>query len=152
MVVATMLSNGRIEQHLNEVLIPTYQKRYLAMVDAIHKHLTPLGVRIFGEQFNEQASGSRIVGGFFLFVLFPHGLRLSNAEIANFAIEEVAVVIPPGDMFAIGPGRSHLDTNSHQVPEPGFINGTRLCWAWHEEAEIVAGIERLARLIHRLQT
>ena len=48
MIIDKMLSSGQIMKHVEEVLIPTFQKRYYSMVRAIHELLLPLGVQILG--------------------------------------------------------------------------------------------------------
>ncbi|KAH8893990.1 PLP-dependent transferase [Thozetella sp. PMI_491] len=46
LIIDQMLSSGVLLSHIREVLVPTYQKRYYAMVRLVKKHLGPLGVNI----------------------------------------------------------------------------------------------------------
>ncbi|KAF4820730.1 hypotheticall protein [Colletotrichum siamense] len=141
--VENVLAEGALTRHINEVLIPTYQKRYYAMVNTIKRVLYPLGVRIAAE---EAAQDSGIAGGFFLYITFGDGGADFASEISRVSFEDFNLKIGPGQIFGVPD-----DPYSEQRGRQSYYSGARLCWAWHEEEEIVEGIERLAVVIKGVQ-
>lgn len=81
------------------------------------------------------------VGGFFTYISFPDQLPSSDV-IAKRAREEYSLIFAYGEMFVV-----KGDTTSAERSSKSFGRGARLCWAWHEEAEIEEGINRLAELL-----
>ncbi|KAI8181108.1 hypothetical protein K4K54_002497 [Colletotrichum sp. SAR 10_86] len=141
--VENVLAKGALARHINEVLIPTYQKRYYAMVNTIKRVLYPLGVRIAAE---EAAQESGVAGGFFLYITFGDGGADFASEISRVSFEDFNLKIGPGQIFGVPD-----DPYSEQRGRESYYSGARLCWAWHEEEEIVEGIERLAVAIKGVQ-
>lgn len=133
LIINQMLTDGSLQQHLEETLIPTYRQRYYAMINAIKVSLYPLGVRI-----SNTGATDALAGGFFLYILFPDD-GPSVADIARVALDEYQLRIAPGALFSVEKGKSTSD-KQYQL----FLRGARLCWAWQEEQELVEGIERLA--------
>ncbi len=80
-------------------------------------------------------------GRFFTYITFPPEL-LSADVIAKRALEEYALKFAYREMFVV-----KGDEVSVRRSRNGFGNGARLSWAWHEEGEIVDGIETLAKFI-----
>ncbi|KAH8895261.1 PLP-dependent transferase [Thozetella sp. PMI_491] len=151
LMVNEMLKSGAVVRHLNELLIPTYRQRCLAMKDAIRKHLYPYGVRILGERedLNAREDGAVVQydGGFFLYIIFPDdGSLPSGREIARKALDDFNLRIAYGDLFAV-PDDPITDKSRSQL----YTHGARLCWAWHEEEALIEGIERLAEVLMILQ-
>lgn len=143
-----MLSSGAITQHLENVLIPTYARRYEVMLSAIRRLLFPFGVRIMADhQDPANPDGSEgLAGGFFLYITFPEdGSLPPTEEIARFALEEFGLRIAPGKLFAVTDKDSDRAARSN-----GYMSGARLCWAWHEEDVLVEGIQRLAEVLGQL--
>lgn len=137
-----MLSSGAITRHIEDVLIPTYSRRYDTMVKAIRRLLLPLGVKIMVDP-EDLADTSETVGGFFLYIIFPQDGSLPLAEdIAKFALDQYSLRIAPGKLFQVSDENSDRHTSSAQ-----YLYGARLCWAWHEEETLVEGIERLGEVL-----
>lgn len=133
-----------MQKHIDEVLIPTYQARYKVLMSAIKTHLDPLGVRITtGAPYTIPEKKNVVVpmGGFFTYISFPPELPSADV-IAKRAKEEYALTFAYGEMFVV-----KGDKGSVKRSNKGFGNGARLCWAWHEEAEILDGIQRLEKLL-----
>ncbi|ETS78708.1 hypothetical protein PFICI_08561 [Pestalotiopsis fici W106-1] len=148
LVLNQMLSNGAITQHLENVLIPTYSRRYDAMVGAIRRLLFPFGVKIMEDPQDPAKIGASegLAGGFFLYITFPQdGSLPPTEEIASFALEEYSLRIAPGKLFTVTDKASNREARSNE-----YISGARLCWAWHEEDVLVEGIQRLARVLNHL--
>ncbi|KAL2202349.1 putative aminotransferase [Sarocladium strictum] len=150
MVIEIMLSSGQIMNHLQEVLIPTFQKRYHAMVRAIHEFLLPLGARILQGNNDDMRDGTSYVsqaGGYFLYITFPEqGAFLNIDDIVKRAGEDHLLQLAPGHIYQVG--NTFTDSDAR---EP-FRHGLRLCWAWHEEGDIVEGIQRLAEVLRAVKT
>ncbi|UPL03120.1 hypothetical protein LCI18_014054 [Fusarium solani-melongenae] len=139
LAVYQLLLTGELEQHIEKVLIPTYRKRYYAMVNAIKEKLCPLGVRLIGE---DQARENGVAGGFFLYLTFNGCAPGIGGEVSQLAQNEFSLKIPAGRMYAVPD-----DPSSVIREEASYFNGTRLCWAWHELDDIVESIDRLAEAI-----
>lgn len=133
-----------MQTHIDTTLIPTYQSRYRTLISAIKTHLVPLGVRITtGAPYTTPEKDNVVVpaGGFFTYISFAPELPSADV-IAKRALDEYALKFAYGEMFVV-----KGDESSAERSRSGFGNGARLCWAWHEESEIVEGIQRLARLL-----
>ncbi|KAF9874531.1 aminotransferase [Colletotrichum karsti] len=141
--VEKVLQDGALTRHINDVLIPTYQKRYYAMVNAIRRVLYPLGVEIVAER-SIQESG--VAGGFFLYISFGDSGADFTSEVSRVAFEELNLKIGPGQIFGVPD-----DPLSEARGRASYYSGARLCWAWHEEEEIVEGIERLALVVREVR-
>ncbi|KAF7539426.1 hypothetical protein G7054_g2152 [Neopestalotiopsis clavispora] len=149
LVLNQMLSSGAITRHLEDVLIPTYSRRYDAMMSAIRRLLFPFGVRIMEDPQDLVNIGGPegLAGGFFLYITFPQdGSLPPTEEIASFALEEYSLRIAPGKLFTVTDKASDREARSDE-----YVSGARLCWAWHEEDVLVEGIQRLARVLHHLR-
>ncbi|TDZ32555.1 Uncharacterized protein C8035_v011584 [Colletotrichum spinosum] len=140
--VEKLLESGSLAKHINEVLVPTYRTRYYALVRAIRRHLYPLGVRIVAD---EATRTTDVAGGFFLYLSFGGGVEIAS-EVARIALGHFSLKISPGSIFGVPD-----DPLSDARGKSTYYNGTRLCWAWHEEDEIVQGIERLAVVVRIVQ-
>lgn len=143
-----MLSDGSINRHIKDVLIPTYQRRSKIMIQAIHELLYPYGVRISNSlKHGEGQLSESLNGGFFLYITFPDdGTLPSVEEIARISLEEYDLRIAPGTLFTVAD-----DLGMAAIRYGDYLHGARLCWAWHEEDELLEGIERLAEVIGRLK-
>jgi len=141
-----LLSTGALQTHIDTVLIPTYQARYRVLMTAIKTHLEPLSVRVTtGVPYLVPESDEVLpAGGFFTYITFPSELPTVDV-IARRARNEHELVFAYGQMFAVeGDGASLARSKE------GFGRGARLCWAWHEEAEIEEGIKRLGGLLRNM--
>ncbi|KAL9113524.1 MAG: hypothetical protein Q9227_002261 [Pyrenula ochraceoflavens] len=146
--VDQLLSSGALNDHIDKVLIPTYQRRYSRMMTAIQQHLVPLGVRVTtGKPYSMTVAAGRTpeAGGFFTYLSFPVGLPAAE-DIAKRALEDYALKIAYGKMMTVTG-----DPESDERAEKTFGHGARLSWAWHNEDEIEEGVARLAKVLQDLR-
>jgi DNA-binding transcriptional MocR family regulator len=145
MIIETMLSSGQILKHIQEILIPTFQKRYYVMVRAIHEFLLPLGVQILQHNSNNMQDGTFHVtqaGGYFLYITFPEKDTFPDInDVVKRASEEYFLQLAPGHVYQVRNPAANPKTKN------AFRQGLRLCWAWHEEEDIIEGIQRLAEVL-----
>jgi len=73
------METGELQRFVYDTLQPAYGNRYRLMVEAINKHLIPLGVRI-------PQSDRDIVGGYFIWLTLPPPLK--GAVVAQRAKED----------------------------------------------------------------
>ncbi|KAH6876435.1 pyridoxal phosphate-dependent transferase [Thelonectria olida] len=141
-LISQMITTGEFTRHIRDALIPTYRKRYNAMLRAIHDHLVPLGVTL-GTGSSNQASGysTKMAGGYFLYITFPDAVPPAD-ELATWAKESQSLTIAPGSIFTV-----RGDEQSHERSQTTFGRGARLSWAWNSEDVIVEGIQRLAVVV-----
>lgn len=143
--VEKLLSSGELVRHIRDKIIPTYARRYYAMVEAIQTHLEPLGVRITcGQPYvpgGSESKGVAIAGGFFLLITLPPGLPAASV-LAKSALEKHALKFAHGKMFQV-----KGDVESQKRAEQVYGNTVRLCWSFHEEGEIMEGILRFKKLL-----
>lgn len=134
-----MLRSGYIQKHVQALIIPTFRKRYYVLMDAIQTNLYPLGV------INENAvpPSVALAGGFFAYLRLPSDLPPAQT-VAAFALEYYKLRLAFGQMFLVS-GDATCTRRSEQTGGCGHC--VRLCWAWHEEAELREGIDRLAAVI-----
>ncbi|CAI6092366.1 unnamed protein product [Clonostachys chloroleuca] len=146
MIVGEMLQSGLLQEYIMDTLIPTYQRRSESMLESIKTHLSPLGIRVPSASHDLVPNNSeRAVGGFFVYLKLP-GDAKSAVDLARLALEKYNLRVATGSMMAVTG-----DPGSSSRAEVSFGNGLRLCWAWHEESEIDAGIRRLAAAYTELQ-
>lgn len=79
-----MLASGDLQRHVYEVLQPSYGRRYQKMVTAIEKELIPLGARL-------PQTGRDVVGGYFIWLTLPSGIK-STVVVQRAEAEENVVV------------------------------------------------------------
>jgi DNA-binding transcriptional MocR family regulator len=148
MFVHHMLAAGTLQTHIKNNLIPTYRKRYYALMSAINEQLVPLGVktevgRPYHGSDSAQTGTSETVGGFFTYLRLPRDMPFAR-DVAALAMEKFNLKVAFGHMFSVwGDGESTARAEGGQ----GFGHCVRLCWAWHDEAELADGVRRLANLI-----
>lgn len=137
-----MITAGEFTSHIQNVLIPTYRKRYNAMLTAVEKHLVPLGVKVdTGLSYQSNKDSEKVAGGYFLYIIFPDGLPSAN-ELATWAKTSQALTIAPGSIFTV-----RGDEESDRRSQTTFGRGARLSWGWNPEDIIVEGIQRLAVVV-----
>ncbi|KAL8689593.1 MAG: hypothetical protein Q9218_004768 [Villophora microphyllina] len=126
-----LLESGELDKHIYTTLQPSYAQRYYSMMDAIEKHLLPLGVTL-------PQSDRDVVGGYFLWIALPEPLLAD--DVAQHAKEEENLIIGQGSLFAVA-GDERTTDLERQV---------RVCFSWEEEERLGEGIERLATVISRM--
>ncbi|KAI8192549.1 hypothetical protein K4K51_000033 [Colletotrichum sp. SAR 10_75] len=139
--VDKMLRNGQLQSHIKDTLVPTYRERYYALMSAIENVLVPLGVRV--EVNRPKDAGAATAGGFFTYLRLPDDLPVAK-NVAAIALKDQQLRVAFGHMFTVTGDESSV---SRAEAEDGFSRCIRLCWAWHEVAEIKEGIDRLGATI-----
>ncbi|KAH8898965.1 PLP-dependent transferase [Thozetella sp. PMI_491] len=140
--VDKMLRTGQLQSHIKDSLVPTYRKRYYTLMAAVREHLVPLGVRVQASNPKDDAKNAT-AGGFFTYLELPEDLPPART-VAAVALKEKLLRIAFGHMFTVtGDAESVVRAEA----SGGFASCVRLCWAWHEEAEIAEGVRRLANTI-----
>ena len=134
--LAELLARGALQKHINETLQAAYARRWRVMIDAVEKHLVPLGVKLPQEDRD-------VVGGYFIWLRLPPHIRANL--LARRCKDTCNLVIAEGTIFEV-PGDASLQ------PEGGgastaFPYEIRLCFAWEEEDALVEGVERLASVV-----
>lgn len=134
-IITQLLRNGFLQRHISNTLIPTYKRRRELMVEAVEKYLEPVGV----ELTKISSAEHHLVGGYFLWIKLPNGLK--SSEVSRKALEEENLVISPGVTFGVPGDGSKED----------FEQFLRLSFSYDEQTNLVTGIERLGRVIRELQ-
>lgn len=124
--VADLLESGELQEHIFSCLQPSYERRYRNMLDAIRRHLVPLGAKLPQEE-------REVVGGYFIWVWLP----VNAVALAKRAREMENLIVAEGAIFEV-PGDREV---------ANFPNEVRLCFAWEDEEKLGEGIERLASLV-----
>ena len=130
-MIAQLLEDGSVEEHITEVLIPAYARRWRMMMDAIERDLVPLGVSVS----KVSLEGEDVFGGYFIWFELPEGV--SAKTVATRAKERENLIVAQGDMFEV-----YGDEEAMR-----FERWVRVCFAWEEEELLVEGIERLGRVV-----
>lgn len=142
--IAVLMRTGELDRYLREVVRPTLQWRHRLLTQAVQEHLgeffqikcggLPTGVADDGSA----ASSSTVTtyGGYFLW------LKLRRTDISATAISKRALaaenlVIADGPLFEVKGDEASAQFDDH----------VRLCFAWEDEAKIVEGVQRLARVL-----
>lgn len=159
--VDEMLRSGALERHVREVLVPTYARRYAAMMRAVTEWLVPLGVSVDTGLPYERGSGDgsedsadatcetsptslvEDAGGFYVYLSFPSHFPPATV-VAEVSLRDHELTIAPGDLMVVAG-----DVGSVNRGVGTFRRGVRLAWSWHEEAEIEEGVRRLADVIKK---
>lgn len=58
-IICQLIESGELQSHIQKVLVPAYQRRYLSLISAIEKYLGPLGVKVSKESLR----GRDVAGG-----------------------------------------------------------------------------------------
>ncbi|KAH8172807.1 aminotransferase class I and II domain-containing protein [Sarocladium implicatum] len=146
MIVSQLLQSGKLDQHISDVLIPTYRRRYRVMIESITKHMLPLGATIdIPISKTDLEAGPAMAGGFFIYLNLPCGAETVQ-QVSRVAMEEYNLKVAAGNMMVVAG-----DAGSIKRAQTTFGRGVRLCWAWHEEDVIDEGIQRLAAAYSQVQ-
>lgn len=130
-MIAQLVQDGSLEEHVVEVLIPSYARRWRMMMDAIEMYLVPLGV----SASKVSLEGKDLFGGYFIWFELPEGM--SAERVSVMAKERENLIVAQGHMFEV-----YGDEEAVR-----FERCMRVCFAWEEEELLVEGIERLARVV-----
>ncbi|KXT03290.1 hypothetical protein AC578_4817 [Pseudocercospora eumusae] len=138
-IVERTLRSGSLQNHIRDVLIPEFSKRYAALHTSIDRHLAPVG-------YSVEASGpsADTAGGYFTYVRMPKSFipyKVFAKTIAAIVLRDHNLRITFGHMFVVA---GDDDSLARAEQDDGFGYCMRLSWAWHEAAQIEEAIERLA--------
>lgn len=131
--IAELFPSGLFQRHLVEVLQPQYAQRYYRLMDAIREHLVPLGITVPMET-------GGIVGGYFVWIQLPKGMRASEL-VTRLGEEESGVVVAGGNLFRVE------DATAGEMND--FDEYVRLCFAWETEENLVEGVRRLSQYLKK---
>ncbi|KAM5386739.1 hypothetical protein ACJZ2D_000032 [Fusarium nematophilum] len=133
-IMADLVQSGDLQERLATTVRPKLQHRHRIMMEAIHKHLSPLGVGTREAGLN---NGS-VYGGYFVWLTLEDGV--SARLVADVAMNEENLVVGNGTMFQI--------SGDETVDLDGAI---RLTFAYVPEEDLVEGVERLAQVLKRIK-
>lgn len=125
-----MLAAGRFNQHVSNVLLPAYEKRYNLMMQSIQDELVPLGVKM--PQPNKD-----VAGGYFVWLTLPDSLDAD--AITKQAMDEEKVRIISGTGFKVA--------GDEDKPEMQFKHDIRLCFSYVDIDLMHEGVVRLGKVI-----
>ncbi|KAF2423798.1 PLP-dependent transferase [Tothia fuscella] len=125
--IATLLEQGKLQNHITKTLQPTYARRFRTLMSAIQKHLVPLGVSL-------PQTDRKIVGGYFVWLDLP--TRINAPLLSRRARDTVSLIVAEGALFQVPGDKTCL-----------FPYSLRLCFAWEEEEKLEEGITRLADVL-----
>lgn len=129
-MIHQMMSKGELDQHMEQVLLPGYEKRFKRMMQAVQSRLIPLGVII--PQPDKDVSG-----GYFVWLTLPGSL---DAEaIRKKVLEEENVTVITGPKFRVAGDEDNEATK--------FNQNIRLCFTYEDFDLLDEGVTRLARVI-----
>lgn len=129
-IIHQMIVKGDLDRHMSQTLLPSYEKRFQRMMQAVQSHLIPLGLTI--PQPNKD-----VAGGYFIWLTLPASL---NAELVRKRVQtEENVTIITGPKCTVA-GDDENEANR-------FDQNIRLCFTFEEYDLLDEGVARLARVI-----
>ncbi|TQV92495.1 hypothetical protein V2A60_007178 [Cordyceps javanica] len=134
-ILSEVVSNGEMQRFVDETLRPALQRRHRLMMDAIGRHILPLGANLCVSSLK----GGDVFGGYFVWLDIK--TEFSTAFIADVLKSEEDIVIGPGQMFTV-----HGDETS-----ASFHQNIRLSYSWEAEEDIGDGIRRIGKTLLRMQ-
>jgi DNA-binding transcriptional MocR family regulator len=127
-LAAQAIVSGRLDKHIDELLMPSLQRRSHALLDAIRSFLVPLGMQVGGPL-------DEVTGGYFISMKLP--AHIKSKSLCERAEREHGLLLACGKLFAVH-GDDKLASGENFV---------RLCFAYEDESRLVDGVKRLAVLI-----
>ena len=134
--IAEMMRAGDLDAHIAGALRPALRRRHAVAVEAVGRVLGKFGVRVSGGD----GDGARVYGGYFLWLTLRDGGPCA-AKVAERAKEEENLVVAEGGLFEVAG-----DEEAARFPM-----NIRLCYSWEDEEDIVEGVERLGKVLERLE-
>ncbi|KAI1392417.1 pyridoxal phosphate-dependent transferase [Hypoxylon trugodes] len=134
-MMSKLVRSGELEDYLEKFVRPALQRRHKIMVDAIHKYLTPHGLR-----FHETGLlGTDACGGYFIWLTLEEGI--SARVVADAALREENLIVASGDIFEV-PGNEESFNFDYAI---------RLTFSWESEEDLLEGVRRLGAVIERVK-
>lgn len=103
----------------------------MLVMEQIERLLVPLGVEVV----RDSLAGANVAGGYFIWIRLSESYEAE--QVAELAWNMEELVLGRGSLFEV-----YGDENAAR-----FSRELRLCFSWVSEAELVEGIERLARTL-----
>lgn len=145
-MICEMMRAGDLDRHVAGMVRPALQRRHGRALRVVREWLSPLGVAVRESSFggvedgeNSGGGGGGVYGGYFLWLTLPDG-GPGAKEIAERVKEEENLIVAPGGIFEV-----YGDEESVKLDR-----NIRLCFSWEEEDVVIEGIERLARVMRRM--
>ena len=141
-------SESVLEHRIRETLNPAYSRRFHALWRAIQNTLLPLGCTVpYLDPAHESAlhaprtpdNGSRIFGGYFVWVKLPKGVGAT--ALTEAAKDDFDVLVASGKISEV----------LGDEEAAGFDGHIRLCFSWEEEERMAEGVARLGRAIGKMK-
>ncbi|EEA21315.1 conserved hypothetical protein [Talaromyces marneffei ATCC 18224] len=139
-LIEHVLRTGNMEDHIRQVLVPTYKARCAIVQQAIEEYLGPLGGNIdIGRPYNLPAGNEteQVMGGF-INITFPEGIAADDVA---------AVSLKDYNLRFLASGAMRVRGSSGMSNEALLSRGARLCWAWEEEYMLIEGVKRIASVL-----
>lgn len=133
--ISQILENGSLQKHIAATLIPGYQRRWTTMINAIERVLVPLDVKVSRSSLQEKD----VFGGYFIWLHLPDGVTAKAT--AAVAKEEENLIVSEGELFEV-----HGDESAVKLGQ-----WLRVCFAWEELETLEEGIDRLGRVVKKIQ-
>lgn len=133
-MLADIVETGQLQRFVDETVRPALQRRHRLMMDAIYRHLSPLGVKARARSL----TGYDISGGYFVWL--DVGSEFSTKFIADMLRCEDGIVVGHGQMFAVHGDDQH----------PDFSKCIRLSFSWEAEEDIADGVKRIGQALLRM--
>jgi DNA-binding transcriptional MocR family regulator len=130
-----------MEDHIRQVLVPTYKARCAIVQSAIEEYLRPIGVNIdIGRLYNLSAGDDteQVMGGFFIYITFPEGIAADDVA---------AVALKDYNLRFLASGAMRVRGSKGRSNEALLSRGARICWAWEEEDMLIEGVKRIANVL-----
>jgi len=137
-LLAHALQTGALKRNIQDDLVPTYARRYQILLEAVSKHLMPLGVEL--PYVNATLSGRQVAGGYFMWLRLPSSL--SADLVTQLAQDHENLIVSPEKLCRV-PLKTGMPQSSHD-------RHIRLCFAWEDETMLGEGVRRLASIISRM--
>ncbi|KAL6240945.1 Valine--pyruvate aminotransferase [Rhinocladiella similis] len=130
-----MLSTRTLQRHIFQELQPAYARRYHTMMNAVRRHLFPLGLTV-------PQPDNDIAGGYFIWLILPR--PLDSSRVSQLALAEENLIICAGEKCSVE-GDEQNQGNMFQAD-------LRLCYAWEEVDVLEEAVVRLRRVVRREMT
>lgn len=129
-MIHQMIANGGLDQHIQNTVLPAYEKRYKRMLQAVEARLAPLGISVLSQNGD-------IAGGYFIWLTLPASLDVT--DVCKTALEEQNLEVIAGPKFRVQDDVDNEDTR--------FDRNIRLCFAYEAFDALDEGVARLADVI-----
>lgn len=136
-VLGYLVEDGQLERHIEDVVRPSLRRRHKIMMDAIHRYISPLGIRTR----ESSVADKHVYGGYFIWLASDQGQLPPARQVADAALAEENLVIAPGNIFEVRGDERRTR----------FDREIRLCFAWEAEHVLEEGVRRLDDLLKRMQ-